>query len=140
MGCWYVGSFFIVFLFLFLFLFFETHWFSSFDSKIGAAYTASKHGLVGLTKNTAAFYGNKGIRCNALMMGAMNTNIADVFKTGMHMEGYQKMNAVYEAVQAPACDLDEVAGFCTNLTYGKGSSVINGACIALDNGWTAVVG
>ncbi|EPS29691.1 hypothetical protein PDE_04641 [Penicillium oxalicum 114-2] len=106
----------------------------------GAAYTASKHGLVGLTKNTAAFYGNKGIRCNALMMGAMNTNIADVFKTGMHMEGYQKMNAVYEAVQAPACDLDEVAGFCTNLTYGKGSSVINGACIALDNGWTAVVG
>ncbi|KAF7713744.1 PKS/NRPS-like protein biosynthetic cluster [Penicillium ucsense] len=106
----------------------------------GAAYTASKHGLVGLTKNTAAFYGNKGVRCNALMMGAMQTNIADVFKTGMNMEGYQRMNAVYEAVQAPACDLDEVAGFCTNLTYGKGSSVINGACIALDNGWTAVVG
>ncbi|KAJ5989024.1 hypothetical protein N7481_004234 [Penicillium waksmanii] len=106
----------------------------------GAAYTASKHGLVGLTKNTAAFYGNKGIKCNALMMGGMNTNIADVFKNGMNMEGYQKFSSVYEAVKAPMCDVDEVAGLCTNLTYGKGASIINGACIAVDNGWSCVVG
>ncbi|KAJ5683435.1 hypothetical protein N7462_006600 [Penicillium macrosclerotiorum] len=106
----------------------------------GAAYTASKHGLVGLTKNTAAFYGSKGIRCNAMMMGGMQTNIADVFKSGLHMEGYQKMNSIYEAVNAPFCDLDEAAGFCLNLTYGKGASIINGACIAVDNGWTCVVG
>ncbi|KAJ5212103.1 uncharacterized protein N7498_003749 [Penicillium cinerascens] len=106
----------------------------------GAAYTASKHGLVGLTKNTAAFYGNKGIKCNALMMGAMQTNVADAFKTGLNMEGYQKMNTVFESIKAPYCDLEEVAGFCTSMTYGKGASIINGACIAVDNGWTCVVG
>lgn len=58
----------------------------------GCAYTVSKHGLLGLTKNTAAFYGPKaGIRCNAIMAGAMHTNIAsDVIsgKMKMDMEGY----------------------------------------------------
>jgi NAD(P)-dependent dehydrogenase (short-subunit alcohol dehydrogenase family) len=110
------------------------------DSLPGAAYTASKHGLVGLTKNTAAFYGNKGIKCNALMMGAMDTNVADAFKTGINVEGHQKMKAVFDSINAPYCDLEEVAGFCTSMTYGKGASIINGACIAVDNGWTCVVG
>jgi len=34
-------------------------------------------GLIGLMKNTGAFYGSKGIRCNAIMAGAMDTNISD---------------------------------------------------------------
>lgn len=106
----------------------------------GAAYTASKHGLIGLTKNTAAFYGTKGIKCNALMMGAMHTNVVDAFKTGLNMEGYQKMNTIFESIKAPYCDLEEVASFCTSLTYGKGASIINGACIAVDQGWSATVG
>ena len=43
----------------------------------GTAYTISKHGLLGLTKNTAAFYGPRsGIRCNAVLAGGMRTNIA----------------------------------------------------------------
>lgn len=36
---------------------------------LGTAYTASKHGLLGLTKNTGVFYRNKGVRCNAIMAG-----------------------------------------------------------------------
>ncbi|KAJ5520362.1 Glucose/ribitol dehydrogenase [Penicillium fimorum] len=106
----------------------------------GAAYTASKHGLVGLTKNTAAFYGNKGIKCNALMMGGMDTNIVDAFKSGMNMEGYEKLVGILKGIQAPHVDVNEVAGFCVNMTYGKGASQINGATIAIDNGWTSVVG
>lgn len=73
-------------------------------------------------------------------MGAMNTNVADAFKTGINMDGYQKLNTILESIKAPPCDLDEVAGFCTSMTYGKGTSIINGACIAVDNGWTCVVG
>lgn len=74
------------------------------------------------------------------MMGAMQTNVADAFKTGMNMEGYQKMNAIFEAIQTPYCDLEEAATFCTAMTYGKGTSIINGACIAMDHGWTSTVG
>ena len=36
-----------------------------FGGMAGAAYKVSKHGLIGLTQNIAAFYGTKGIRCNA---------------------------------------------------------------------------
>jgi len=44
--------------------------------RAGAAYTASKHALIGLTKNTGYMYGKSGIRCVAIAPGAMNTNIA----------------------------------------------------------------
>ncbi|KAJ0304453.1 hypothetical protein COL5a_001107 [Colletotrichum fioriniae] len=45
-------------------------------ARAGVAYTASKHGTVGLTRSTAAFYGPKGIRCLAIMPGPMMTNMA----------------------------------------------------------------
>lgn len=35
----------------------------------GVAYTASKHGLVGATKNVAWRFHNEGIRCNAVLPG-----------------------------------------------------------------------
>jgi NAD(P)-dependent dehydrogenase (short-subunit alcohol dehydrogenase family) len=57
----------------------------------GAAYTASKHGLVGLTKNTGAFYGSKGIRCNAIAAGAMATNISATLAEGCNMDGVARM-------------------------------------------------
>lgn len=57
----------------------------------GCAYTVSKHGVVGLTRNTAAFYGpSSGIRCNAILAGGMDTNIADDYVKGRvqwNMEG-----------------------------------------------------
>ena len=33
----------------------------------GAAYTSTKHGLLGLTRNTAWMYARQGIRCNAIL-------------------------------------------------------------------------
>jgi NAD(P)-dependent dehydrogenase (short-subunit alcohol dehydrogenase family) len=44
----------------------------------GAAYTVSKHGLLGLTRNTAAWYGEKGIYSICLQVGYMETNIHEV--------------------------------------------------------------
>ncbi|GIJ99427.1 hypothetical protein Aspvir_001559 [Aspergillus viridinutans] len=106
----------------------------------GAAYTASKHGLVGLTKNTAAFYGNKGIRCNALMLGGMKTNIADAFHAGINVEGKDKAVEILIAIKAPLCGIDDVADMCLSLACGRGSKLINGALIPVDNGWTGIVG
>ena len=44
-------------------------------SRAGAAYTASKHAVVGYTKNVGFQYAVKGIRCNAIAPGGVNTNI-----------------------------------------------------------------
>ena len=44
-------------------------------SAAGVAYTASKHGLVGLTRSTAVLYAESGVRCNAVCPGAVATNI-----------------------------------------------------------------
>lgn len=41
----------------------------------GCAYTTSKFGVVGLTKNVAFMYGDAGIRCNAICPGNTQTNI-----------------------------------------------------------------
>jgi NAD(P)-dependent dehydrogenase (short-subunit alcohol dehydrogenase family) len=41
----------------------------------GAAYTASKHTVVGLTKSTAVMFGKRGIRCVGICPGAVNTGI-----------------------------------------------------------------
>ena len=43
--------------------------------RAGAAYVASKFGLVGLTKNIAYMYGPEGIRCNAICPGYVETGI-----------------------------------------------------------------
>ncbi|KAM4067156.1 enoyl-(Acyl carrier protein) reductase [Hirsutella rhossiliensis] len=107
----------------------------------GAAYTASKHGLVGLTKSTAAFYGPKGIRCHALILGVMiETNISDAFRTGCHPEGRQKVAEILSCLKPQPCDAEEVAALCVSLSNGPGWNVVNGGVIAVDHGWTNVVG
>lgn len=63
------------------------------------AYTASKHGLIGLTRNTAAYYRLKGIRCNAIAAGAMITNIGNVLASGdFNMDGMQLMKKACKIV------------------------------------------
>ncbi|HZH62025.1 MAG TPA: SDR family oxidoreductase [Metabacillus sp.] len=36
--------------------------------RAGAAYTASKHAVVGFAKNTGYMYAGQGIRCNAIAL------------------------------------------------------------------------
>lgn len=43
--------------------------------RAGVAYTASKHALVGLTKNTAYMYVDKKIRCNVICPGGVETEV-----------------------------------------------------------------
>jgi NAD(P)-dependent dehydrogenase (short-subunit alcohol dehydrogenase family) len=44
-------------------------------AQAGAAYTASKHAVAGFTKNTGFMYAQKGIRCNSIASGSVETNI-----------------------------------------------------------------
>ena len=46
----------------------------------GTAYAATKIGLVGLKKSTAALCNAQGIRCDAIVLGAVYTNFINVMK------------------------------------------------------------
>jgi len=103
----------------------------------GAAYTASKHGLIGLTKNTAAFYRLKGIRCNAIAAGAMHTNIASSLANGVNQAGMDLSLGHFGTWEGGWCDLNKMAKLVAYLCSDD-SSMINGTMITTDGGITSL--
>jgi NAD(P)-dependent dehydrogenase (short-subunit alcohol dehydrogenase family) len=102
----------------------------------GAAYTVSKHGLVGLTRNTAFVYTRDGVRCNAIAAGAVETNIMQsVDPTKMDPKGSARFQTWYAAIpgQLKATDIAQLALFLAS----DESKMINGAIIPADAGWSA---
>ena len=104
-----------------------------FGGRAGAAYTASKHGLVGLTKNIAYQYAEKNIRCNAIAPGGVNTNI--VYGMEPNPFGFERMNAGTGNAPVPA-NSEAIAELALFLASEK-SGFINGSVVTADGGWTA---
>jgi len=102
----------------------------------GAAYTASKHGILGLTRNTAAFYHNKGIRCNAIQAGAMNTNIGNSMAAGFNQQGLELAMRQFENPAESMVDLQKMAKLIAYLCSDD-ASMLNGAVITADMGATS---
>lgn len=106
----------------------------------GVAYTVSKAGVVGLTKNTAGFYGPKGIYCSALLLGGMaDTNIAESMATGgyFHHEMFQAVNQSQRPFD-PATNglpLPAVAKYILFLTDEDIAANANGSCIVYNRNW-----
>jgi len=100
----------------------------------GLAYTVSKHGLVGMTKQTAFRYAQEGIRCNAIAAGAVETNIMQsVDPTKMDPAGSARCQTYYAAIpgQLQPDDIAQLALFLAS----DASTKINGAIIPADAGW-----
>lgn len=102
----------------------------------GLAYTVSKHGLVGMTKQTAWRYGPEGIRCNAIAAGAVKTNIMEsVDATRMDPAGMARSQAWYAAIPRQL-QPGEIADLTLFLASDE-SRGVNGAIIPADGGWLA---
>ena len=103
-------------------------------SRAGAAYTASKHAVVGLTKNVGFQYAKLGIRCNAIAPGAVNTNIGNTIynPNAFGMERATAGINLNPRIGEPA----EIARIALFLACDD-SSLINGTVITADSGWTA---
>jgi NAD(P)-dependent dehydrogenase (short-subunit alcohol dehydrogenase family) len=103
-------------------------------SRAGVAYTASKHAVVGLTKNVGFQYADFGIRCNAIAPGAVSTNIGDTIYAP-HEAGMAKaMSGMH--LNPRVGEPDEVAGVALFLATEE-SSFVNGTTVTADAGWTA---
>ena len=99
----------------------------------GASYTVSKHAVIGLTRSVAWFYGPKGIRCNAIAPGAIQTRIQmSVMPTG---EGFERYQQYFPTIppHGKAMEVAEVALFLAS----DDSSYVNGALIPVDGGWVS---
>jgi NAD(P)-dependent dehydrogenase (short-subunit alcohol dehydrogenase family) len=102
----------------------------------GAAYTAAKHALVGLTKNTAWMYTQQGIRCNAICPGATETNIiSSVNVANMDVEG-SKRTGLYTAIIPGMLQPVDIARLALFLA-SDASRYLNGTAIPADAGWLA---
>lgn len=101
-------------------------------SAAGAAYTASKHAVVGLTKSSAFMYGSSGIRVNAVAPGPVITNIEAKFASELGAERVRKAMAVLPTPVLP----EQLAASITFLLSDDGINV-SGAILPSDGGWSA---
>jgi NAD(P)-dependent dehydrogenase (short-subunit alcohol dehydrogenase family) len=98
-----------------------------------AAYVASKHGVVGLTRTAALELARDGVRVNAVCPGIIRTPMIDRYTHGDRGveaqlaagEPMGRMGSAQEVAAAAAWLCSEEASFVT------------GAVMPVDGGWTA---
>lgn len=100
----------------------------------GVAYTASKHAVVGITKNTAVLYGGDGIRCNAVAPGGVITNVDGQ----MGSERSKRVLGPLMFMTNPG--VTNAEGLAAPITWllSDDSANSNGAILTSDAGWKAI--
>jgi NAD(P)-dependent dehydrogenase (short-subunit alcohol dehydrogenase family) len=98
----------------------------------GAAYTASKWGLVGLSQNIAATYGDQGIRCNALCPGNSGEGMGDA--TGLDERALKVLG---RDSGKPAGGRPQQVVSVALFLASDAAVRVNGAAIPIDAGWIA---
>jgi len=99
-----------------------------------AAYNASKHGLVGLTRTLAAEWGGRGVRVNAVCPGWVKTQMDDSAQAdGLYSDADIQDRVPMGRFAAP----DDVARAIAFLADDGESAFVNGHTLVVDGGWTA---
>jgi NAD(P)-dependent dehydrogenase (short-subunit alcohol dehydrogenase family) len=95
----------------------------------GAAYAASKHAIIGLTRSAALDYAKQNIRVNAVLPGNIETPMMDRFTGGdvqkaIDLEPVGRLGRPEEIAEAVLWMASDFGGFVT------------GAATVIDGGWS----
>jgi NAD(P)-dependent dehydrogenase (short-subunit alcohol dehydrogenase family) len=102
----------------------------------GAAYTTSKHALIGLTKNTGYMYSKSGIRCNAIAPGGVNTSIGDTIDMSKITPLVNDRIMSGMALNPRMGEASEIANAALFLASDD-ASFVNAQVLVVDGGWSA---
>lgn len=98
-----------------------------------SAYTASKHGIVGLTKTAALDLGKRGVRINTVCPGAIRTPMLEATMNNSpaakaQIEDSQILGHIGEPLEIA----NAVIWLCSD-----SASFVNGISMPVDGGWVA---
>ena len=97
-----------------------------------AAYNASKHGLIGLTRTLAAEWGGRGVRVNAVCPGWVKT---EMDQEDQASGGYRDEDIVGRTPMARFASPEDIAQAVTFLADPDVSGYVNGHTLSVDGGW-----
>ena len=110
----------------------------------GAAYVASKHGVVGLTRRLAVTYGPRGITVNAICPGpvetSLRTNSMDILGPGVgdmrHVGRTDEQVRQFFPLGRRAQPSEIAAAAC--YLASKDAAYVTGLMLSIDGGWAAM--
>jgi len=94
------------------------------------AYTASKHGVVGLTKSLANEWAGRGVNVNAIAPGYMETNNTEALRQDSARNAFISSRIPAQHWGRPA-DLEGPVVFLAS----KASDYVHGHVLCVDGGW-----
>lgn len=99
-----------------------------------AAYNASKHGLIGLTRTLASEWGGRGVRVNAVCPAWVKTEMDVADQAG---GAYTDADITGRVPMGRFASPDDVARAIAFLADPQESAFINGHALVVDGGWIA---
>ncbi len=99
-----------------------------------AAYNASKHGLVGMTRTLAAEWGGRGVRVNAVCPGWVKTEMDD---EDQGAGGYTDADIEGRVPMRRFATPEDIARAVAFLADSEQSGFVNGHTLSVDGGWFA---
>ncbi len=97
-----------------------------------AAYNASKHGLIGLTRTLAAEWGGRGVRVNAVCPGWVKT---EMDQEDQDSGGYTDEDIEGRVPMGRFATPEDIARAVAFLANPEQSGFINGHTLSVDGGW-----
>jgi NAD(P)-dependent dehydrogenase (short-subunit alcohol dehydrogenase family) len=99
-----------------------------------AAYSTSKHGLIGLTRTLAAEWGGRGVRVNAVCPGWVKTEMDVADQAG---GSYTDADITGRIPIGRFASADDVARAIAFLADENQSAFVNGVALSVDGGWAS---